>query len=360
MPRMPRLFTLPPRDCDPALLEEPARILREGGVVAFPTETVYGLGASARLPDAIAKLTQLKRRPEGKPYSFHLAHVSQVLEVAGTLPAMAKKLMDRYCPGPLTLVVPAGNRSDMRDIGIRVPANEIARKLIDLVGAPLLVPSANPSGDPPAISAEEVLRYFGDELDAVVDGGTCLLKQASTVVKVDEDGYEVLREGIITREMVHQLLDGQRFLFVCTGNTCRSPMAAEIFRKRLAERLGKSPEDLGELGYRIQSAGTFAARGNRASEHGVKILAEQGCDLSRHVSQPVTLELLLDSDRVLALGHANYEVVELLLDGTPEADRPRLEMLSDQGIADPVGGDVEEYRRCAVEIESAVERLLPK
>ena len=357
---MPRLFTVPARDFDPALLEEPARILREGGVVAFPTETVYGLGANAKLPDAVSRLTQLKRRPEGKPYSFHLSHVSQVREIAGTLPPMAQKLMDRYCPGPLTLVVPAGSGANRRDVGIRVPANEIARKLIELVGVPLLVPSANPSGDPPAISAEDVIRYFGDELDGVVDGGTCLLKQASTVVKVDETGYRVLREGIITREMVHQLLEERRFLFVCTGNTCRSPMAAAIFKKRLAERLGKSAEDLGELGYRVQSAGTFAARGSRASEHAVEILAEQGCDLSRHISQPVTLELLMDSDRILALGHANHEVVELLLEEIPEGDRPRLEMLSERGIADPVGGDIEEYRQCAAEIEQAVERLLPR
>ncbi len=360
MPAMPRCFTMPARDLDPALLEEPARILRGGGVVAFPTETVYGLGVVASLPSAVLRLTELKRRPDGKPYSYHLSHVSQVKEVAGNLPFQAQKLIDRYFPGPLTLVVPAGKDSGQEYVGLRVPANDIARKLIELVGSPLLVPSANPSGAPPAISAQEVLHYFGDEIDAVVDGGTCCLKQASTVVKVTEAGYQVLREGIITRDMVHQLLEGRRFLFVCTGNTCRSPMAAEIFQRRLAERLGKSPEDLGELGYRIESAGTFAARGNRASEYAVEVLREQGGDLSRHLSQPVTVELLTNADRVLALGHSNYKAVELLREEVPIVKRPHLEMLSEAGIADPVGGELHEYRECAREIEKAIERLLPR
>ncbi len=357
---MTQYFQVPPRDFDPKVLEAAAKILREGGVVAFPTETVYGLGASARMPDAVARLAALKRRPEGKPFSYHLAHVSQIAEVAGSVSPMAQKLLDRYCPGPITLVVPAGSGIDRRMVGVRVPANEIARKLIELVGAPILVPSANPSGEPPAISAEEVLRYFGDEIDAVVDGGTVLLKQASTVVQVDEGGYKVLREGIITREMVHQLLDGRRILFVCTGNTCRSPMAAELYRKHLAECLGKSVDDLNELGYRISSAGTFAVRGCRASEHAVEVLKERGCDLSLHLSQPVTLEILEDVDRVYTLSHSHHDVLELMIGELPEDARPRLDMLLDEGVIDPVGGDAEAYRLCADEIEAAVMRILPR
>jgi L-threonylcarbamoyladenylate synthase len=357
---MTQLVQVPPRDFDASLLEGPAEILRHGGVVAFPTETVYGLGASARRPEAVARLAVLKRRPEGKPFSYHLSSVAQVVEVADAIPPMAQKLMDRYCPGPITLVVPVGSGRERRNVGIRVPANEIARKLIELVGAPLLVPSANPSGEPPAICAEDVVRYFGDSLDAIVDGGTVLIKQASTVVQVDESGYEVLREGIITREMVHQLLEGRRILFVCTGNTCRSPMAAELFRKHLATRLGKSTDDLNELGYRILSAGTFAARGNRASEHAVVVMRQRGCDLDHHVSQPVTLELLENVDRVYALGHSHHDVLQMMIGELPSGSRPRVDMLRPDGVMDPVGGDMDAYVHCADEIEAAITAILPR
>jgi protein-tyrosine-phosphatase len=222
------------------------------------------------------------------------------------------------------------------------------------------VPSANPSGQPPALSADEVTRYFGGRIDAIVDGGTVLLKQASTVVQVDEDGYEVLREGIITREMVHQLVDGSRILFVCTGNTCRSPMAAEIYKKLLAARLGKATDELQELGYRITSAGTFAVQGAYPSDHAVEVLREMGCDLSRHSSQPVTPELLAQAVHVYALGHSHYHILERMIAELDSRPRPVLDMLTEVGVTDPVGGDKETYRECAKEIEASILRILPR
>lgn len=375
-----RLFQVPPQDFDPEILREPAEILRGGGVVGFPTETVYGLGAIASDPRAVDRLVRLKGRPDDKPFSYHVASVGQILDLVGELPPAARILLDRYAPGPITLVVPprpdgggsggegpagrglAGGRpgSEKEGIGVRVPANEIARKLIELAGAPLYVPSANPAGEPPALSADDVIRYYGEGLDAVVDGGVVQIKQSSTVVRVDERGYEVLREGIITKEMVHQILSGRRVLFVCTGNTCRSPMAAELFRKHLAARLGRAMDELNELGYRIGSAGTFAVRGNRPTEHAVTVMREMGCDISYHVSQPVTVDLLSQVDRVYALNRSHHQIVARMAEELDAAVRPQVDMLVTDGIVDPVGGDIETYRLCAVEIERALERILPR
>jgi tRNA threonylcarbamoyl adenosine modification protein (Sua5/YciO/YrdC/YwlC family) len=353
---MTRVFQVPPRDVDPSLLEEAAGILRAGGVVGFPTETVYGLGASTRSPEGIERLMEIKGRPNGKPFSYHMARVEEIRDIA-EVPPLAAKLLERYAPGPITLVLPSRHDPSL-EVGVRVPANEIARKLIELVGAPLFVPSANPSGQPPALSSEEVLRYFDRKIDAVVDGGTALLKEASTVVRIAGSGYQVLREGIITKEMVHQCIEGRRILFVCTGNTCRSPMAAELFRKHLAKKLGKDADELNELGYRVGSAGTFAAFGSPPSEHAVTVLAELGLDLSRHHSQPVTPELLAGCDHVYTMSSTHYQVLQRLCEELPATARPRVDRLADECITDPVGGDLETYRRCAKEIEEAIRRIL--
>ena len=343
----------PPTGLLAELLEDAADVLRRGGLVAFPTETVYGVGIIAGHPEAHARLVELKQRPPEKPFSIHLASVDQVVSVVGSLPKRAKILADRYWPGPLTLVVPGGPDPD-EYAGLRIPANELARKLIELAGEPLLVPSANPADQPPATDADQVEAYFGDQLDLIVDGGPVHIKQASTVVRVDENGFHVLREGIITREMVHQQLEGRKFLFVCTGNTCRSPMAAALFRKHLAAKLGKAPEDLEELGYQIASAGTFAHRGGRASENAVEVIRQAGLDLSGHRTQPATPELLAEMDRVYTLGPSHLQIVSQM---APEL-AGGFALLCDEGVMDPVGGDLETYKRCAQEIEEGILKRL--
>jgi protein-tyrosine phosphatase len=355
---MTRVLQAPPSGFDLAPLEEAARILRSGGIVALPTETVYGLAASSRIPEAVEKLLRIKGRPDGKPFSYHLSSVDHIADLVEEVPPLARRLLERYAPGPITLVLPGRKEAGGGWVGVRIPGNEIARKVIELAGAPLFVPSANRSGEPPAIRAEEVLKVFDGEIDAIVDGGTSLLKEASAVVRVDESGYEVLREGIVTKEMIHQLLEGRRILFVCTGNTCRSPMAAEIFKKRLAEKLGKEPDELNELGYRILSAGTFAARGSPASEHAVTLLREMGCDLSRHSSRPLEPEMLAEADHIYALSHSHLQILQRLAAGMEPAARPRIDQLSPEGITDPVGGDMETYRQCAREIDAAIRRVL--
>jgi L-threonylcarbamoyladenylate synthase len=346
-----RVFVLDPKSFRPEDLEEPSGILRKGGLVAFPTETVYGLGANAHDPDAVHRLRQVKSRPPEKPLTLHIASKDDVMRLVEEVPRSARLLMDRYWPGPLTIVFP-GNAG--QGIGVRVPSNEVARELIRRVGAPVVAPSANPAGQDPATDAATVRSYFDGQIDAIIDGGPAVIKQSSTVVQVDSGGYRVLREGIITHEMIHQLLVGKNILFVCSGNSCRSPMAAALFGKLLAGKLGCEPEDLRQIGYTIHSAGTSAFGGGWASANAIEAMEERGLDISGHVSRPVTAAMVRDADQIYAMSSSH---IHRLIEWDPEIEG-KVRLLTEGGIADPIGGDIAAYRACAREIEGAVGRIL--
>ncbi len=341
-------------------VEQVAEILEGGGVVVFPTETVYGVGALADDPKARARLAEVKNRPPDKPFSVLVPCLDDAFRLA-EVPPRARTLMERYWPGPLTVILPRCeppvDTGAPSTIGLRVPGSSFALALLRRLGAPLLAPSANPSGEPPATTAEEAKSYFDGKVDAIVDGGEVTIKQSSTIVKIDGDRYEVVRSGMITPEMIHQLLSGRVILFVCTGNTCRSPMAEVLFRKHLARKIGKPAADLEDYGYRILSAGTYAGLGGAASEHAVAVMEEHGCDLKHHMSRQVTDELLTQADRIYTMTSSQ---AQLLREADPEhaGDSGRIQLLASESISDPIGADIDGYRRCAEEIEAALLRIL--
>ena len=184
--------------------------LLRGVLVAFTTETVYGLGADAGNPEAIAKLYKIKGRPAARPLTVHLADTAEIPLWVREVPPAAQKLIDRYCPGPLTLVLP--RRPEIPDIvtagadsvGIRLPSHPLARRLIRAFGRGLVAPSANRSGYLSPTTAEHVRREFGDEVPVVIDGGPCQLGLESTIVDFSTDTPRLLRAGLLTPEMLQE------------------------------------------------------------------------------------------------------------------------------------------------------------
>jgi tRNA threonylcarbamoyl adenosine modification protein (Sua5/YciO/YrdC/YwlC family) len=325
-------------------------ILRGGGLVAFPTETVYGIAVSADHPASVDRLYEIKGRARTKPMTMMVADSGPVLSRCPDLPAKARSLMKRFWPGPLTLVLP---NAEGQMTGFRLPAHPLARGLVREAGVPLYVPSANRSGLPPATTAEEVLRQFPKELDLVIDGGPADGGVASTVVQVVGEELTVLREGAIPEE---RLLDPERvtILFVCRGNTDRSPLAAAILRRRLARHLGLQEADLEQAGYRVLSAGTEAREGKSISLNARRVARswpEGPLDVDDHAATKITTSLLESATRVFCM---EREQREQILAFFPHRDREVL-LVDPEGadIEDPHGRSLEEYQRLARRLDAA-------
>ena len=187
----------------PSPLDPAVKILRSGGVIAYPTETFYGLGVDAFNTAAVERLVKLKGRPGGKPISVIIKDACVLKTVAREVPPDATRLIKRFWPGPLTIVfkavdgLPAALTGESATIGVRVSADPTAGRLVAELSAPLTATSANPSGEEPPVTAEEVLRYFGKRLDAIIDGGRLPGRSASTVVDVTGAELKILRAGMI-------------------------------------------------------------------------------------------------------------------------------------------------------------------
>ncbi len=186
----------------PEEIEQAARILRSGGLVVFPTETVYGLGANALDSAAVQKIYELKGRPATSPLIVHVANMEQAQELAAIWPQSAERLALEYWPGPLTLVVPKkpivpdGVTAGLQSVGIRVPRHPVALALLRATGLPIAAPSANRFTQLSPTTAQHVREAFGDETPFLLDGGTCEVGIESTVIAVTDEGLEVLRPGM--------------------------------------------------------------------------------------------------------------------------------------------------------------------
>jgi len=200
---MPRLIVVDPREPDVGALAEAVRVLRAGGLVAFPTETVYGLGAQALDERALARVYEAKGRPTHHPLIAHVENEAQARALARSWPETAARLARALWPGPLTLVVdraahvPAALAGGASSIAIRVPSHPVARALLAALGGPLAAPSANRYQGLSPTTAAHVVKQLGDRVDLVLDGGPCEAGIESTVVDARVDPPRVLRPGAV-------------------------------------------------------------------------------------------------------------------------------------------------------------------
>ena len=345
-----RVITVDPQAFDPAALDPAVETLRGGGLVGMPTDTVYGVAANLDHPDAMRRLQEFRQSSGDGLLTVHLGDRDDLRKIVpGTVPAPAQRLIQRFWPGPLTLVFPT---PDGAGVAVRYPNHRVARELVKRSGVRVGAPSA---GEPAPVTGEEARRALEGKVDVLVDAGPTKQHGPSTVVRLQGGRAEVVREGAIPRAVIDEV-NVTTLLFVCTGNTCRSPMAEAIARKLLADRLGAKEADLPERGYRVISAGTGAGYGAPASEEAERAVKKFGADLSTHESRPVTISMVEEADRVWVMTPRHKRsLVDLMPD-----QAAKIELLDPSGreVDDPIGGPAEVYRAAAQQIhESLTQRL---
>jgi L-threonylcarbamoyladenylate synthase len=369
-PMETKVVKLDPANIDRTRIKEAAALVDDGALVAFPTETVYGIACRAKC-DSLIRLDDLKGRTAEKHFTLHIGRSDDVRKYVPTIGLKAQKLIRNTWPGPLTIVFEL-NANDMdiqrkgfgqdvfdrlykqNSIGIRCPDHAVAAGLLEQTSNPVVAPSANLTGEQPALDGAQVLAQLSGRIEMLLDAGPSKYGRGSTVVKVGKKGLTVLRDGVYSQEDL-EALSRIKFLFVCTGNTCRSPMAEGMFRKYLAEKAQCNIDDLEKNGYTVDSAGIIGSSGFPASPEAVAACAAKGIDISAHRNKGLSRELVEESDFIFAMEQVHRQRVVAL---EPRAEAKCFLLAGSKGVPDPIGHSQEFYNYCANVIEKAVQERI--
>ncbi len=362
-------------------IAQAAQVISNGKLAIVPTETVYGIAVNLHSPEARRAARAIKSRgttPESAAGSnptwvIHVAQPEEALAWVPHISSLGQRLLHKALPGPVAFQIkldPADEAEARQRLGdaadetivdgfltLRCPDFTQTQQVLAAVKAPVAIIGAGSAAQPGIFEAQEVPAALLQDAEGpalVLDAGPTRYRRSSTVVRVTGESYSVIRTGVIDARIIDKMADFT-ILFLCSGNTCRSPMAAALAARQIADRLGIAPSELPLRHIVVQSAGLHANRGTRAALEAMDAVKSLGGDLSTHFSQSVTTDLLRRADLIYTMTSAHRDEV---LDIVPSADQKTFRLDQEGDIADPIGASLSVYQMVASHLNALLQERL--
>ena len=365
------------------VLRQARDLWQSGKLIVFPTETVYGIGCAATNDVGWHALEAFHPGAAEKNFTLHLGDIEHACQWMSFQSPILKRFLQKLWPGPVTIelplkdhhldalrqYVPQGSMLEkqllrQRILSLRVPAHDVVRQLLRTLNQPVAatgIAVQDASQMVPACDAQMAQKAAADAAEIIIDAGPCRFSKPSTTIRVQVihgwPQWTMVRQGVYDDRTMRKLTRWN-LLLVCTGNTCRSPMAQGLAQSLLAQRLGLAPDDLPAAGIHISSAGVFASNGVPASTQAVEALATMQVDISKHRSRGLSLQMLEEADVIYCMTRSHQHALLQMLETKPQSENKVLLLDPQKDIQDPIGGSTQDYIRCARQIQQALETRL--
>ena len=367
-----------PQKPDSGIIDRAVKVLKKGGIIVYPTDTLYGLGVDVNNVQAVYKLYLLKQRDLRLPISLMVASIEDMEKISGKPDERTRTILTRMLPGKFTVLLNRKKGLNLAafdeflpeeassKIGFRIPDSPLCQQISAVLGNPISSTSANISGKGNLQSVRDIVAHFGDKLDLILDAGALPSKAGSTIIDLTKTPLLVKREGDISLAEVRKLLndpsvqkskDTYTITFVCSGNICRSAMAEGLLKALMKRTKFRSI-------VAVNSAGTLALPSSPAHETAIKIAAEQGVDIRTHRSRFITKQIVEQADLIIAMARDHLEYLQKRF---PEHRKKvvllkewkRNQPLFNPSIADPIGHDPQFFREVFNGIRIEIKRIMP-
>ncbi|HID38440.1 MAG TPA: threonylcarbamoyl-AMP synthase [Calditrichaeota bacterium] len=368
-------YKIDPNKPDKKIIAKAAAVLKSGGIIAYPTDTLYGLGVDALNEKALSRLYLLKQRGGKTPVSLMVYDLKSIEEYSGKLEPEIKEYLKKLLPGKITVLLPRKDKDVLPDLfritkgkklGFRIPGHNVCSALSKAFPNPITTTSANISGKPNAVNVQAIIAQFGDKLDLILDAGPVTAKQGSTIIDFTKIPFLVMREGQVSLKILRQKLPGvplrkrkEKFTitFICSGNICRSPLAMGILRAMLARTKYRKVVE-------VDSAGTLNLAGQRVHEYSYEVAKENKIDLAKHISRPITDRMMQNAQLIICMALNHYTHLRSIYPQYRDKiimlkqwKRPK--NLSNPSIADPIGHPRDFFGETYREIHKELKRIFP-